>query len=312
MTFFSARSRLSLPGGVVIALGTALLMGCSSMTGNLNQAMSSADRSESAPESAEALIGDAAAPASGVTPAPSPPASVASHPQLVKQANLTLVLTDLEPVVESVQQMIDQAQGDLLSRQDRRSPQGVAHHISLTLRVPQEQLDGVLAEIRDLGTVKQQVMTAEDVSDQLVDLEARLKNLRKSEEVLLGIMERSGDISDVLEVSRELSTVRDSIERLAAQQQSLRRQVAYSYIYLTLTSPNTATAPLRPVGETLGNSWQAANRSVRGFTVAGLKLSLWLLAYSPYILLVVLIAFGLYRLRHPRPIPTAEGDGDQA
>ena len=120
-------------------------------------------------------------------------------------------------------------------------------------------------------------------------------------------MERSGEIADVLEVSRELSNVRESIERIDAQQQTLKRRVAYSHIYLTLNSPTVAVAPLRPAGETLGNTWQAATRSVKAFTLGGLKVGLWLLAYSPYLALVVLLALGGYRLRRPRPVPAAEG-----
>ncbi|MBE9156109.1 DUF4349 domain-containing protein [Nodosilinea sp. LEGE 06152] len=221
-------------------------------------------------------------------------------PQLVKQASLTLVLTDIDAAVNQVRTTVQQAKGDVLSLQDHRSPEGAAQQVSLTLRVPQAELDPVLNALRPLGTVQQQSLTAEDVSSQLVDLEARLKNLRQSESALLQIMERSGEISHVLEVARELSTVRESIERMAAQQQNLKRQVAYSQIDLVLQSPVTQVTPLRPVGETLGNTWEAATQSVKTFTVSGLKLGLWLLAFSPYWALLAAVGYGSYRLWHSR------------
>lgn len=233
-------------------------------------------------------------------------------PQLVKQASLVLVLTDIDAAVTQVQTIIQQAQGDVLSLQDQRSPEGAAQQVSLTLRVPQAELDGVLKALRLLGTVQQQSLTAEDVSSQLVDLEARLKNLRQSESALLKIMERSGEISHVLEVARELSNVRESIERMAAQQQNLKRQVAFSQIYLTLQSPITQITPLRPVGETLSNTWEAATQSVKVFTVSGLKLGLWLLAFSPYWVLLAAVGYGSYRLWHSRTAQPVAAEADNS
>jgi hypothetical protein len=241
-----------------------------------------------------------------------PPADIGQlTPQLVKQASLVLLLTDIDPAVDQVQTLIEQAKGDVLSLQDYRSPEGAAQQVALTLRVPQAELDPVLKALRLLGTVQQQSLTAEDVSSQLVDLEARLKNLRQSEAALLKIMERSGEISHVLEVARELSTVRESIERMAAQQQNLKRQVAYAQISLTLQSPVAPVPPLRPVGETLGNTWQTATQTVKVFTVSGLKLGLWLLAFSPYWVMVAAAGYGGYRLWHRRPAPPVATDGEQ-
>ena len=149
----------------------------------MNQTASSADRNQSA-ESTEVLGGIAASPlpadlAPGAeassSQADGDPAAARSRPQLVKQANLAIVLPDPEAAVEQILPIMTQAQGSLLDLQDHRSPEGVAHQISLTLRVPQNRLDSVLADIRALGTVQSQSITAEDVSDQIVDLEARLK-----------------------------------------------------------------------------------------------------------------------------------------
>lgn len=224
-------------------------------------------------------------------------------PQLVKRATLLLTLTDIDGAMAEVQRILRQAQGDLLSMEDSRRPEGTAHQVFMTLRVPQAQLEPTLVALRQLGTVEAQSLSAEDVSSQLVDLSARIKNLRQSEVALQTIMERSGEISHVLEVARELSNVRDSIERLTAQEQNLTRQVAYSTIDLTLQSPIAAVPAMRPVSETLGQTWQSASQSVRSFTVGGLKIALWLLAYSPYWVILAVILYGGHRARHRRPVP---------
>ncbi|WP_169612403.1 DUF4349 domain-containing protein [Nodosilinea sp. P-1105] len=231
-------------------------------------------------------------------------------PQLVKRASLELLLTDIDDAVEQVQATMQAAQGNLLTLQDQRSAAGVAQQVSITLRVPQAELDATLQRLRSLGTVQQQSITAEDVSSQQVDLEARLKNLRQAETALLEIMARSGEIAHVLEVARELNSVRESIERLAAQQQNLERQVAFAQIQLFLASPVPAMSPLRPVHETLDSTWQMATQSVQAFTVTGLKIALWILAYSPYWLLLLAMGYGGYRLWQRRPPQTLAPETD--
>ncbi|MBE9138943.1 DUF4349 domain-containing protein [Nodosilinea sp. LEGE 07088] len=292
---------------LAIALGVALVAGCANVAEiGLQQEAMPTDVGAAALEESESQAPDTKVAGGDVArssePVPPPGDDIGQPtPQLVKQASLVLVLTDIEPAIDQVQSILQQAQGDMLSLQDYRSPQGAAQQVSLTLRVPQAKLDSVVASLRGLGTVQQQSLAAEDVSSQLVDLDARLKNLRQSETALQKIMERSGEISHVLEVARELSTVRESIERMTAQQQNLKRQVAYSQINLTLQSPVTQVAPLRPVGETLGNTWEAATQSMKAVTVSGLKLALWLLAFSPYWALLAAAGYGGYRLWHHRP-----------
>lgn len=66
------------------------------------------------------------------------------------------------------------------------------------------------------------------MADQLVDFEARLRNLRKTETTLLQIMERSGSITDVLKVSEAFSQTRQEAEQLTAQLANLKNRVAYS------------------------------------------------------------------------------------
>ncbi|TVP66957.1 MAG: DUF4349 domain-containing protein [Leptolyngbya sp. LCM1.Bin17] len=302
---FSPR-RLPLWG---LVLGTTLTVGCADVPEIVL-------RQDTTTRDAEiAVLSDAASPQSNQTPAANGVAP--GHdidqlpPQLVQRASLGLLLTDIDAAVEQVQATIQAAQGNLLTLQDQRSAEGVAQQVSITLRVPQTELDSTLQRLRALGTVQQQSITAADVSSQLVDLEARLKNLRQAETALLEIMARSGEIAHVLEVARELSSVRESIERLAAQQQNLERQVAFAQIQLSLESPVTVITPLRPVRETLDNTWQMATQSVRAFTVSGLKITLWILAYSPYWLLLLTMGYGGYRLWSSRPSQALAPEADR-
>ncbi len=205
-----------------------------------------------------------------------------TSPQLIKHATLRITVDDIASSLESLSEILARHQGDLLQLSDYAEQEEAPRQVQISLRVPQAQLEGVLEAVRSLGTVEEQSITAEDVSSQLVDLQARLRNLRKSEEALLKIMERSGTIPDVLAVNQELSRIREDIERQDAQLKSLQNRVAYSTLSLTLATRPSLTPPSNPIGETLGQTWQTASHAMATLSVGILKLLLWLLVFSPY------------------------------
>ncbi|MDW8203147.1 MAG: DUF4349 domain-containing protein, partial [Cyanobacteriota bacterium SKYGB_h_bin112] len=153
--------------------------------------------------------------------------SQAARPQLIRRAELRLIVDSIPDTLKQISALLQKQGGDLLNSSIQQPNRPNQHRTaSLTMRVPQERLDTALADLATLGSVERQVVTAEDVSTQLVDMNARLKNLRRTEETLLKIMERSGSVGDVLNVARELSNVRQTIEQLDAQLNALKNQVA--------------------------------------------------------------------------------------
>ncbi len=209
--------------------------------------------------------------------------ALAQPPQLIKRANLSISVDSVEESFEQVKTIVRSQDGDVLSMQDYGDRQ---RGIDFELRIPQEKLETTLAALMEMGNVRSRSITTEDVSTQLVDLQARLINARKSEAALQEIMSRSGEISDVLQVSRELSSVRQSIEQMAAAQKNLQTQVSYSTVSLSLQSAIT-TSPNQPeFAAQLATSWNQATDSVGDFTTDLLQLGLWLLVYSPYWLLL--------------------------
>jgi len=277
-----------------IALGLYGVTGCAAAP-SLTQA---GDMAAEAPMSSEALLAttaevDAAPPVDSAVPA--------GRPQLIKRASLTLDVTSIDEQLADISQLIAVEQGDILDLRDRE-PTPRLRSAFLRIRVPQSRLDSLIERLSEVGTVESRTLTAEDVSTQLVDLQARVRNLRKSEEALLDIMDRSGSIGDVLEVSRELSNVRQQIEQLDAQYKNLQTQVSYATLELTLQEPVSATSTSpKSLGQTLGRTWRSATGSVAELTTGLLQLGLWLLAYSPYLAVVTLAATLGYRsIRRPR------------
>jgi hypothetical protein len=241
------------------------------------------------------------------TSTPTPAEGLPNAPKLIKKAALTLIVKSTAEATKTASTLVQEQQGYLIDFQDNRSQvENGQQRVSMQIRLPQERLDSTIAKLSQLGIVKSQSLTAEDVSEQLVDVEARLRNLRKQEELVLKIMERSGSVGEILNVARELSNIRESIERIDAQLKNLKTQVAYSTIYLNLEAP-VSNAPefQRPVSLEFQETWEDATEGVGDLTVGLLKFGIWLLTFSPYLALIIGGIYGFRRLKKRPAAATA-------
>jgi hypothetical protein len=231
-----------------------------------------------------------------------------SQPQLIKTANLLVSVKSIITSIDQVKAIAQKQQGDVLNLRDQIPTQENSHRTaSLQIRVPQAKLEATLQELKALGVVDSQSVDAGDVSAQLVDFQARLKNLRRTEEMLLEIMGRSGGITDVLKVSQEVSSVRSQIEQISAQLATMQNQVAYSSINLNLLEVTVSVRSQPAVDTQMGNTWESATHSFGKFTVDLLQLGIWLIVYSPYwIVLGAIATFGYTRFKSRQPQSSEE------
>ncbi|MDQ6780861.1 MAG: DUF4349 domain-containing protein, partial [Candidatus Eremiobacteraeota bacterium] len=160
-----------------------------------------------------------------------------------------------------------------------------------------------LDEFSALGRVTSRAESAQDAAGQIVDVQARLRNLRHTEGDILKIMDRYGDIEQVLRVTQELSNVREQIESLDAQLKGMQYQVAYSTITIYFSTP-AAVADGPGSSALLGKAWEAAVASLKALTVSVLSLGLWVVAFSPYVVLLALAGVYLARRRRAQPSVT--------
>jgi len=222
-----------------------------------------------------------------------------AQPQLIKRAELSVKVDSIDDSIQAISEVIKQSQADLISFQDRKPPTATLSHSALMeIRVPQERLEATVNALANLGTVLHRSLTAQDVSEQLVDNDARLRNLRRQEELVLRIMDRSGSVKDMMDAAQQLGQIREAIERLDAQVKYLQQQVAYSTISLELEAPPASQEPQPeiPLETQLKQTWNSALDSVTDFSITLLKLSIYLLVYSPYLLVALAFIFISYKL----------------
>ena len=157
--------------------------------------------------------------------------------QVISTGFVNIEVETIAPAVSAVQQVAESLGGFVEnSSLEGDEDQGFAN---LTIRVPQDQFFEALERIRRLGEVRSESLSAQDVTEQFIDLEARLNSALRAEESLLTLLGRAADINDVLSIERELTRIRSEIERLQGQLNFLERRVALATLSVSLFTPGT-------------------------------------------------------------------------
>jgi hypothetical protein len=201
---------------------------------------------------ADAPAANEAAPA---TPGADGQPAAAVGLKLIRTAQLDLLIEDYDVARPAIDRILAAAGGILAGAEINHYGQYLS--ASLTLRIPAESLDRVLAELRALGKVEHEGLGTEDVTRQYVDTDARLRNLTQTEARLRALLDtQTGNLSSILEVEREITRVRGEIEVLTSQLQQLDERVALSTIRLGLREeapdivhePDDMWKPMRALG----------------------------------------------------------------
>jgi hypothetical protein len=181
-------------------------------------------------------------------------------PLIVYTAQLTLTTPEFAKTREALEALVARNAGHV-AQLTVNSPSGSGRNLQATLRVPAAQLQAVIAEMRKLGHVESESQGGEEVTQQVTDLEARLANDRTTEQRLTEILrDRTGKISDVLEVEKEMGRVRGEIERMVAERKNLGDRVAFATVNVTITEEYK---------EGLGGTAPTASLQLRNSAVEG-------------------------------------------
>ena len=216
--------------------------------------------------------------------------------QLARDGTIGLLVPDVAGAIAGSERIATQNFGLVTGLQDDAPTAAGDHHTAhLTLSVPDDRFSATLARLAALGGVTTRSVKTEDLTDSIVDADARLRNLRREEGDLLKIMDRSGRVEDILSVEQQLASTRQQIEELDAQSQAMRRRVTYATIAIDLSDDKTASAVPGP-GAQIIDAWHAALRDLWSFTLGVIARLLELLAFAPYIVVLALAIFALDRL----------------
>jgi hypothetical protein len=216
---------------------------------------------------------------------------------VVRTARLVLAPQDFDAARAGMERIVAAA-GGFTGRIVVADARTGARSLNATLRIPAAKLDETLSALKQLGQVTAESQDGEDVTQQSVDLDARLSNARASEARLKDILEmRTGRLSDVLDVEREIARVRGEVEQMEARRKSLDRQISYAVVSLEIVEERKAAVDFGP----LPVSARLRNALVDGWTTAvtsALDVTLVIVQIAPVLTLWALVlAFPAWLVR---------------
>jgi hypothetical protein len=178
----------------------------------------------------------------------------------------------------------------------------------VTYRIPAERWESTLAALRAVGdTVLAERTSSEEVTSQVVDLGARLANLRATEAALQAIMAKATKIPDVLEVQAQLTGVRQEVEQLTAQKASLEARAALATLTVGFALPPVVAVTQVREGWDPAAEIDRAAATLVGLGQGLLNAAIWVaIVVLPLALLVGLVVAAAWLLaRRVRPRSTA-------
>ena len=214
-----------------------------------------------APTSARgAVASEAETPAQNPFPAFAldPAADLATR-LVIRTGQAGIEVDSLEPALGALR-AVAQRVGGFMGNASVQTGHNQVRQATVEIKVPAERFDDLTEGLRPLGRVEFLNVSAEDVSEEFVDLTARVANARRLEERLLELLAtRTGKLQDVLSVERELARVREEIERMEGRLRFLRARAQLSTLSVGLheAPPLVADRPgSNPLAEALRQAWR--------------------------------------------------------
>lgn len=225
----------------------------------------------------------------------SQPPPVATERKIVRNADLQFEAVSSEESQQKITAIAESRGGFVVeSTQSSSDVQATTRDIvTMTVRVPSAKFNESLDEIRKTANrVIVETVKSDDVTEEFIDIEARLKAQKSLEAQFLEIMKRANSVEDALNVQRELAEVRGGIEKVEGRKRFIENQASLSSIKIRLQTANAFT------GNSNGFFYQIKQSFGSGFDFALnfiLGLITILIAILPFLLLVALPIFLLIR-----------------
>ncbi len=258
-------------------------------------------------------------------PAPEPPpgeigrdaATVPTEERLIiRSLGIRVQVDDVEPAVAAVRDEVEKADGIVTGVQVSTDEDTPVYRYEATgaladgsplkgfviARIPPENLDAFVDAVSGLGTVLRQAEDESDVTQQHIDLSARLENLQAQEGRLRQFFEKAENVEEMLAIEAELGRVRGDIESLTAQIEYFERQASMATVTIELAGKPPVISPA-------GQDWgfvRAITTGVRGMVGTINAMIVLVMSALPLVAVVAIVWLSIRALRRRRRAATAK------
>jgi hypothetical protein len=226
-----------------------------------------------------------------------PGQSVAADVQrlVIKTAGLSLEVDDVRAAESNIRAKVAELNGYVVSAQSNGADENM--YIDLVFRVPSNNFDAALGGVQGLAKrVLSRSLGGEDVTEEFVDLESRLRNLEATNERLLTLLAKAERVEDALAVNQAISDIQGQIEQIKGRMKYLEQSAAMATISVSLRP----VPPIPPIVDE--NGWQplrvfsSALRDLLEFGQGLANLAIVLLVWTPLWLAIFFFVRWIWRM----------------
>ncbi|WP_254507966.1 DUF4349 domain-containing protein [Anatilimnocola floriformis] len=226
--------------------------------------------------------------------------------KLIYTGKLRLAVKSLATTEQELQRLLEVADGQLAEFREERTAEN-RRAATWKVRIPPGKFHSFVKQVADLGKAELHEVTTADVTEEFVDIEARLKNKRQLESRILKLLdEKAGELKDVVTVEHELARVREDIERIEGRLRLLASQVDLSTVSIYAFEPEDYQPPKAPTfGNRVAAAWFGSLRALRqlgeAIVVAAAAIAPWAVLFGVLLGCGLIVVIRIWR-RWKQPI----------
>ena len=244
--------------------------------------------SSAAPEApAEGARGETGSLDEGAVAQPLPEESM-----IIYTGDISIVVADTEAAATDIEALATGMGGRVVSSSFYQSSQGALAG-SITIRVPVERFDEAMNRIQEMAVeVRRADRSSEDVTEEYVDLQARLENLEATADRVRSFLDQAGTVEEALAVNQELSRLEEEIEAYKGRIQYLENRADFSTITVSLT-PDELAQPIEVGGWRLGGAAREAVEALLGALQGVARILVWIVVFLLPLAIIILLPLAI-------------------
>ena len=218
--------------------------------------------------------------------------------QIIKTAEMTLQVTDTDNAIDQLTGIVTDYDGYIVS--SRAWNEGTYRMATVTLSIPVDTFEQVLRRLRGMAVkVLSEQADGQDVTDQYVDLESRLRNLEATQARIRSFLDQAVTVDEALEVNRQLSEIEGQIEDVKGKMNYIKERAAYSsitvYFQPERPTPTPSPTPTLPAWKPVETFNEAGSSLVVILRFLG-DLAIWLaVIFLPFFIPLAVIIWLIIR-----------------
>lgn len=204
--------------------------------------------------------------------------------KLIKNGDLTLQVENLDNVEQTIENWC-KSYGGYISSSNRNE-----RSLNFTIKIPAQKFDSAMEDAGNFGILKSKNISTQDVSEQFYDLQTRLSTKKVLQENLQNYLKQATNLSDILQIEKELNNVTSSLESMEGQMRRLSNQIEFSTINIYLHLPDYKSEIRQP---TFGENFTNFLYSIKAFFAGFLKIILYVIICGIPILALLALLYWL-------------------